>query len=127
MSKVSYRAGIVGLGFIGAGDQVSGDALGQRVRDLDGTHAAALSRCARIELVAGSSRDSGRRARFQARYGARTYRDWREMLAGYGSPVKIMAGYDYPKGNVVAFGRFMKLFQPAGMKLAFQPVSVLEQ
>lgn len=36
MGNRTYRAGIVGLGFIGGADQVSGDALGQRVSDLDG-------------------------------------------------------------------------------------------
>ena len=75
-----YRAGIIGLGFIGAGDQVSGDALGQRVEDLDGTHASSLAGHPQIELVAGSSRDQGRRDRFVQRTGARTYADWRELL-----------------------------------------------
>ena len=36
--ETRYRAAIVGLGFIGGADQVSGDALGQLVEDLDGTH-----------------------------------------------------------------------------------------
>jgi predicted dehydrogenase len=76
----TYRAAIIGLGFIGAGDQVSGDALGQQVADLDGTHAAALSGHPRVELVAGSSRDAGRRDRFASRFPVRTYADWREML-----------------------------------------------
>ena len=75
-----YRAGIIGLGFIVAGDQVSGDALGQRVEDLDGTHASSLAGHPQIELVAGSSRDQGRRDRFAQRTGARTYADWRELL-----------------------------------------------
>lgn len=75
-----YRAGIIGLGFIGAADQVSGDALGQRVADLDGTHVAALAGNPRVELVAGSSRDEGRRQRFQQRTGCRTFADWRELL-----------------------------------------------
>ena len=64
MAKSTYRAGIIGLGFIGGGDQVSGDALGQQVGDLDGTHLAALSSHPRVDLVAGSSRDEGRRLRF---------------------------------------------------------------
>jgi predicted dehydrogenase len=79
-SSATYRAGIIGLGFIGAADQVSGDALGQQVRDLDGTHLAALSGHRRIELAAGSSRDPGRRQRFAERTGCRTYADWQEML-----------------------------------------------
>ncbi len=75
-----YRAAIIGLGFIGGGDQVSGDALGQLVSDLDGTHAEALGRSPRVALVAGSSRDTGRRDRFHSRTGARVYADWRAML-----------------------------------------------
>jgi predicted dehydrogenase len=80
LSSASYRAGIIGLGFIGAADQVSGDALGQQVGNLDGTHLAALSGHPRIELIAGSSRDAGRRQRFAERTGLRTYPDWRELL-----------------------------------------------
>jgi predicted dehydrogenase len=80
-TPLRYRAGIIGLGFIGAGDQVSGDAIGgQQVSQLDGTHAEACSRHPRVELVAGSSRDAGRRERFAARSGCRVYADWREML-----------------------------------------------
>ncbi len=81
VSKPIYRAGIIGLGFIGGGDQVSGDRLGQRVTDLDGNHREAFSNHPRVELVAGSSRDAGRRERFAQRTNARTYADWREMLA----------------------------------------------
>ena len=81
MVESRYKAGIIGLGFIGAGDQVSGDALGQRVEDLGGTHFTALSQNPRIDLVAGSSRDAGRRERFSKRSGgARTYANWKEML-----------------------------------------------
>lgn len=76
-----WRAGIIGLGFIGGGDQVSGDALGQQVSHLDGTHVEALSRNKRIQLVAGSSRDAGRRERFAQSTGCKTYADWRQMLA----------------------------------------------
>ena len=53
-----YKAGIIGLGFIGAADQVSGDALGQQVEDLDGTHWAALHTHPEVEVVSGSSRDA---------------------------------------------------------------------
>ena len=80
MNRSSYRAGIIGLGFIGAADQPSGDALGQRVEDLDGTHLVALDGNPRIRVVAGSSRDQGRRSRFAERIAARTYSDWREMI-----------------------------------------------
>ena len=76
----TYKAGIVGLGFIGAADQISGDALGQCVKNLDGTHLAALDKNPRIQIVAGSSRDQGRRIRFTERTGARIYSNWLEML-----------------------------------------------
>lgn len=79
----TYRAGIIGLGFIGAGDQVSGDAIGgQKVTALDGTHISGLSSNSRVKVVAGSSRDEGRRSRFTQRTGiTNTYADWREMLS----------------------------------------------
>jgi predicted dehydrogenase len=81
MNKPTYRAGIIGLGFVGGGDQVSGDRLGQRVEDLDGSHREALSNHSQVRLVAGSSRDAGRRERFEQRSGARAYADWRQMIA----------------------------------------------
>ena len=80
MAEATYRAGIIGLGFIGGADQVSGDAIGQVVANLDGTHAGALAAHPQIQLVAGSSRDEGRRQRFASRTGATTYADWREMV-----------------------------------------------
>ena len=77
----TYNAAIIGLGFIGGADQVSGDALGQRVEDLDGTHFQALAGHPAVDLIAGSSRDEGRRQRFSERSGGtRTYEDWRELL-----------------------------------------------
>ncbi len=76
------KAAIVGLGFVGAGDQVSGDAIGQKVAHLDGTHAQGILADERVRLVAGASRDLGRRERFTQRTGvSSTYADWREMLA----------------------------------------------
>ena len=93
MSTATYRAGIIGLGFIGGADQVSGDAIGQVVAGLDGTHAEALSRHPRVRLVAGSSRDAGRRERFAARSGARTYADWQEMLEKEALDVVSVATY----------------------------------
>ena len=88
-----YKAGIIGLGFIGAADQVSGDALGQQVADLDGTHLIALDNHPQVEVVAGSSRDEGRRERFAARTGARTYADWREFLADEELDIVSVATY----------------------------------
>jgi predicted dehydrogenase len=80
MPEKTYRAAVIGLGMIGGADQVSGDALGQRVENMDGTHTAAYQKHPRVHLAAGASRDRGRRERFEARTGARTYADWREMI-----------------------------------------------
>ena len=80
MPNPTHKAAIIGLGYIGGADQVSGDALGQKVADLDGTHLDALSNHSRVALVAGSSRDPGRRRRFEDRVEATAYGDWREML-----------------------------------------------
>jgi len=93
MSETTYRAAIIGLGFVGAGDQVSGDALGQQVRNLDGTHLAALSGNRRVEVVAGSSRDEGRRRRFASRTGAATYASWGEMLKQEAPDIVSVATY----------------------------------
>ena len=89
-----YRAAVVGLGFIGGGDQVSGDAIGgQQVSNLDGTYAGALAKNPRIQLVAGSSRDAGRLDRFAQRTGARTHADWREMLDKENTYIVSVATY----------------------------------
>ena len=80
MTDTIYRAAIVGLGYIGGADQVSGDALGQLVQDLDGTHFYAMRNHPRVKLVAGSSRDAGRRQRFTERSSLPTYTSWQEML-----------------------------------------------
>lgn len=90
---MAYRAAIIGLGFIGGADQVSGDALGQEVADLDGTHLAALAGHTGIELVAGSSRDEGRRERFHDRTGATTYDNWQTMLAEESLDIVSVATY----------------------------------
>ena len=81
MTNATYRAGIIGLGFIGGADQVSGDALGQQVSGLDGTHFNALSNHPRVNRIVGSSRDPGRRERFAKRASTTTYANWEEMLA----------------------------------------------
>ena len=102
MEDSTYKAGIIGLGFIGAGDQVSGDALGQNVKDLGGTHDATYVRHPRIELVAGSSRDEGRRQRFAARNGgARTYAEWREMLNAEDLDIVSVATYTHVRAEIV--------------------------
>lgn len=80
MTKGKYKAAIIGVGFIGGADQVSGDILGQLVSNMDGTHYQAFDKHPCVEIVAGSSRDTGRRARFEKKSGAKTYVDWREMI-----------------------------------------------
>lgn len=76
-----YRAGIAGLGMIGGADPVSAKAIGQSVSDMDGTHFSALSGNDRISIVAGSSRDPGRRERFAIRSdGATVYASLQDML-----------------------------------------------
>jgi predicted dehydrogenase len=89
----TYRGAIIGLGYIGGADQVSGDVLGQRVENLDGTHYHAMDKHPRVELVAGSSRDSGRRERFEERAGVRTYADWREMIESESIDIVSVATY----------------------------------
>ena len=93
MTEKRYRAAIIGLGYIGCADQVSGDALGQNVEDLDRTHAVALRNHPAVELVAGSSRDAGWRARFTERTDVPTYADWRTMLTS--EPLDIMSVATY--------------------------------
>ena len=93
MAESCYKAGIIGLGFIGAADQVSGDVLGQLVEDLDDTHWKALAGNARVEVVAGSSRDAGRRERFAAGSGARTYEDWGRMIKEEALDIVSVATY----------------------------------
>lgn len=81
VAEKKFKAAVIGLGFVGAGDEVSGKAIGQMVSNLDGTHAVAMSNNPYIILVAGASRDKGRRERFSRRFnGVRTYQTWQELL-----------------------------------------------
>jgi len=95
MNHMTYRAVIVGLGFIGGADQVSGDAIGgQQVSSLNGTHISGLKSHAEVEVVAGSSRDAGRRERFEGRNpGIKTYESWREMLRAERADIVSVATY----------------------------------
>jgi len=45
---------------------------------------------------------------------------WKEMLGNLRSPVTTLASFDYPKGNAVAFARFLKLFEAPPMRLPFE-------
>jgi predicted dehydrogenase len=80
MSKPQYTAALIGLGFIGAGDEIAGQEIGQRVANLDGTHFEALRNNPRIELVAGCDRQTDRGDRFRQRTGLPVYSDWQELL-----------------------------------------------
>ena len=93
MGNKKYKAAIIGVGFIGGADQVSGDALGQQVSNLDGTHYQALDKHPRVEVVAGSSRNAGRRERFEKRSGAKTYSDWKEMIEKEAIDIVSVATY----------------------------------
>jgi predicted dehydrogenase len=77
-----YRAAIIGLGDIGTSGELLGTANGH-LRTIYGrlSHAGALHDHPRVALVAGSSRDHRRRARFQKRWAVENvYADWRELL-----------------------------------------------
>ncbi|MGH7199664.1 MAG: Gfo/Idh/MocA family protein [Planctomycetaceae bacterium] len=78
--SVTYRAAIIGLGFVGTGDPVSGERIGQNPAGLDGTHLSAWQNHGRVRLVAGCDLDEGRRQRFEQRSAARADADWQEML-----------------------------------------------
>lgn len=78
---------------IGGADPVSAEAIGQTVEGLDGTHLGALRDHDRVEVVAGSSRDEGRRARFAERSGATVYADYREMLERERLDIVSIASY----------------------------------
>ena len=93
MSLKTYRAAVIGLGMIGGADQVSGDALGQFVNHMDGIHTVAYQKNRRIDLVAGASRDPGRRERFEERTGAVTYDSWRNMIANEKLDIVSVATY----------------------------------
>ena len=67
------------------GDDVSGAAIGQATIGepvKNPVHSGGYASFPeRVELVCGSSRNAGRRERFEARYpGVKSYADWKEML-----------------------------------------------
>lgn len=89
----NYRAAIIGLGFVGCGDPISGERLGQDPRNLDGTHFSGYQNSARVDLVAGCDRDPGNRQRFASRSGARVYADAAEMLQAEQPEIVSVATY----------------------------------
>lgn len=48
---------------------------------------------------------------------------WKEMLAKIRNPLVTLAGFKYEKGNAIAFGKFLKLFEQPKMKRPFEPVA----
>ncbi|MFQ5731444.1 MAG: Gfo/Idh/MocA family protein [Planctomycetaceae bacterium] len=82
MTEPVYRAALIGLGFIGAGDRIAGEQIGQDVGLLDGTHWDALLNHPRVELVAGCDRRADRCDRFRERTGVPCLADWRALLEG---------------------------------------------
>lgn len=48
--------------------------------------------------------------------------DFKEMLARVRNPVIAMAGFDYEKGNAIAFARFLRMFTPQEPKLPYEPL-----
>jgi len=48
---------------------------------------------------------------------------WKEMLAKIRNPLVTLAGFKYKKGNAIAFGKFLKLFEQPKMKRPFEPVA----
>ena len=48
---------------------------------------------------------------------------WKEMLAKIRNPLTTLAGFKYDKGNAIAFGKFLKLFEQPTMKRPFEPVA----
>ena len=45
---------------------------------------------------------------------------WKEMLAKLRSPVTTLAGFKYPKGNVIEFANFLKNFETQPMQPSFE-------
>lgn len=80
MNPIKYKAAIIGLGFIGGGDQESGDRIGQKVAGLDGYHRQALARHPQVSLAAGSDFNDDCCRRFVARTSLPVYADWQQML-----------------------------------------------
>ena len=90
---MKYKAAIIGLGFIGGADQVSGDALGQKISGLDGTHYDAYNNNKKINLIAGSSRDYGRRYRFGKKTNAKIYENWKDLIKSEQLDIVSIATY----------------------------------
>ena len=98
--QAPYRAALIGLGFIGAGDQIAGDEIGQVVANLDGTHFDAISNHPRVELVAAADTKEDRRERFAKRTGLEIDADWRETLARTAPDIVCIATNSPPHAEI---------------------------
>lgn len=49
---------------------------------------------------------------------------WKEMLARTRNSLLTLAGFQYEKGNAIAFGKFLKLFEQPKMKRPFEPIPI---
>ena len=54
-------------------------------------------------------------------------RVFKEMPGRLRNPLVAITGFDYEKGGAVSFGKFMRFFQPADMKLPCEHLSRLEE
>ena len=68
-NRATFTAAVIGLGFIEEGDRISDEAIGQDVDEPNSMHAQILAANPQVQLVTGSSRDEGRRKRFEERMG----------------------------------------------------------
>ncbi|HOO37328.1 MAG TPA: alkyl sulfatase dimerization domain-containing protein [Deltaproteobacteria bacterium] len=48
---------------------------------------------------------------------------FKEMLAKIKNPVVTLAGFEYEKGNTIAFAKFLRMFAPPQPKLPYEPFS----
>jgi hypothetical protein len=49
---------------------------------------------------------------------------WKGMLAKTRNTLLTLAGFQYEKGNAIAFGKFLKLFEQPKMKRSFEPIPI---
>jgi len=47
---------------------------------------------------------------------------WKEMLGKIRNPLITLAGFEYEKGNTLAFASFLRMFKPVEPKLSYEPV-----
>jgi hypothetical protein len=47
---------------------------------------------------------------------------WKEMLGKIRNSALTLAGFEYEKGNTLAFANFLRMFKPQDPKLPYEPV-----